>query len=151
MNIPNRDEQSKKICRGALYPRWGNQLFAPDFKGIEVCIATAYHQDPTMLRYLRDPKSDMHGDMTKQLFKLKKFDINYKEHKTLRDATKNGFVFPEFYGSYYKSCAHSLAIDWGGLTDGKWKPGQGLEMPKGNLSDHLIKKGNFVAYKLSVL
>ena len=94
-NIPKRDEESMQLCRRALYPRPGHQLLEIDYSGLEVRIAACYHKDPTMLEYIRNPKSDMHGDMAKQIFLLN--DFNKETHGVLRQAAKNVFVFPEFY------------------------------------------------------
>lgn len=148
-NIPKRDKEAMQICRRALFPREGHQLLEVDFSGLEVSIAACYHKDPTMLSYLEDPHSDMHGDMAYQIFMLEDYDEEIKkagglkkipEFKVLRDATKNGFVFPQFYGDYYGNNAANLACDWGKLPKGKWKKGQGLLMPGGShLSDYLIK------------
>lgn len=141
-NIPKRDEEAKSITRKALYPRPGHQLMEVDYSGIEVCVSACYHQDPTMVKYIKDPKSDMHRDMATQIFMIDKFDKKNPMHKTLRSAAKNGFVFPQFYGDYYGNCAVSLAGTWGKLPEGKWKKGQGLEIEEGRyLSDHLISKG----------
>jgi len=140
-NIPNRDEEIMQICRKALYPRPGHQLVEIDFSGLEVRIAAAYHKDPTMLKYLHNPASDMHADMTKQIFLLDKYIKDDPDHQVLRYATKNGFVFPEFYGDYFKNCAMSLACNWGKLPNGKWKEGQGIKFEGKHLSDHLISKG----------
>ena len=141
-NIPKRDEESMNIVRKALYPRPGHQLLEIDYSGLEVRIAACYHKDPTMLKYIKDPTSDMHSDMAKQLFILDNFDKSIKSHDTLRQAAKNGFVFPEFYGDYYKNCAQSLACNWGKLPQGKWSRGQGIEIDTENytLADHFISK-----------
>jgi DNA polymerase I-like protein with 3'-5' exonuclease and polymerase domains len=146
-NIPIRDEEMGPICRRALYPRPGHQLVELDFKGIEVAIAACYHKDPTMIKYISDPTSDMHGDMASQIFKISPFDKNIPVNKTLRKAAKNGFVFPQFYGDYYKKCAINMACEWGKLPKGKWKPGQGIDMigwepplHKYHLADHMISK-----------
>jgi len=141
-NIPKRDEQSMQICRGALYPRPGHQLLEIDYSGIEVRVAACYHKDSTMLKYINDPKSDMHRDMAIQIFMLDEYDKS--AHNILRQAVKNGFVFPEFYGDYYKKCAINMACNWGKLPQGKWKAGQGIEIGTFLpifLSDHLISKG----------
>lgn len=140
-NIPKRDKEAMEICRRALYPRPGHQLLEVDYSGIEVRIAACYHKDPTMLKYITDPQSDMHGDMAAQIFMIKDFNRCLPEHAYLRNAAKNGFVFPEFYGDYYKNCAENMACGWGQLPNGKWRPGQGVKLPEGNLSDHLINKG----------
>ena len=140
-NIPKRDEESMKIVRKALFPRPGHQLLEADYSGLEVRIAACYHKDETMLKYLRD-NYDMHSDMTKQIFVLDAYDKS--AHNTLRQAVKNGFVFPEFYGDYYGNCAVSMACGWGKLPPGKWGPEEGIEIGTFLpifLSDHLISKG----------
>jgi DNA polymerase I len=147
-NIPKRDKELMKTCRKALFPRPGHQLLEVDYSQLEVRIAACYHEDPVMLKYIKNPASDMHADMTRQLFKIDKFDKSKPSHKELRAATKNSFVFPQFYGDYYKNCAINLACKWGGLPEGKWKSGEGMEMEEGHLSDHMISKGfkNIQAY-----
>ena len=139
-SIPIRDKESMQICRQALYARPGHQLLEIDFKGIEVAINACYNRDPILVKYLKNPKSDMHGDMAKQIFKLDKFDKSISAHYTLRQAAKNGFVFPEFYGDYYKNCAVGLC-EWGQLPQSRWHGGEGIEMPEDTLADYLISKG----------
>lgn len=140
-SIPIRDEESMLICRKALYPRKGHQLLEVDFSGIEVRVAACYHKDTTMLKYIRDPKSDMHGDMAKQIFRIENFDKKSPDHYILRQAAKNGFVFPEFYGDYYKNCAKNMACTWGKLGEGRWKSGEGIPLNGGTIADHLISLG----------
>lgn len=142
-NIPKRDKEAMQTCRKALFARPGHQLVEFDFSGAEVRVATCYHKDPMMIKYIKDPSTDMHGDLATQLFMVDDFNKKIPEHYTLRQAAKNGFVFPQFYGSYWKNCASNLVCEWGKLspTD-KWKKGQGIPMPNGSfLSDHLISKG----------
>jgi len=140
-NIPKRDDEIMQICRKALFPRPGHQLVEIDFSGLEVRIAACYHKDTTMLKYIHDPTSDMHTDMAKQIFMIDEFDK--VKHNILRQATKNGFVFPQFYGDYYKNCAEGMACNWGQLPQGKWTRGQGVHLDTEHftLSDHLISKG----------
>jgi DNA polymerase-1 len=140
-NIPARDEESMQICRGAILPRPGHQLLEIDFKGIEVSINCCYNKDPNLIKYVSDPTKDMHADVAKQLFKVKNFDKHIKEHYRLRQATKNGFIFPEFYGDYYKHCSGNLLCNWGKLPQGRFHSGQGIPMPEGTLADHLISVG----------
>lgn len=103
-NQPNRDKEIKKYIRTAFIPRKGRQLLEADFSGSEVKCACYYHRDPNMYAYLTDPTKDMHRDMAKQLYKLADDEWN----KPIRQAAKNKFVFPEFYGSYYKSVGPDL-------------------------------------------
>ncbi len=140
-NIPKRDEESMQIVRRAIYPRPGHLLVEIDYSGLEVHISACYHRDQRMIQYINNPASDMHSDMAKQIFMLDKFDPSIEGHKVLRQAAKNGFVFPEFYGDYFKSCAANIACKWGELPKGKWAPKQGIKLNGEYLSDHLIAKG----------
>jgi len=140
-NIPIRDEESMQITRRAIFPRPGHQLLEVDFKAIEVAINACYNKDTTLVKYVTNPKSDMHADMTKQIFKMDNFDKEIPEHYVLRQAVKNGFVFPEFYGDYYKNCATNILCNWGKLSQGRFHSGEGIPMPKGTLADHLINVG----------
>lgn len=138
-NIPKRDKEALKICRGALYPRRGHMLVSADFSALEVMISACYHKDPTMLKYLKDKRSDMHLDMAKQIFIFEELDRSIPEYALLRQAAKNGFVFPQFYGDYYGNNAKYLA-DWVKLPHDRWKSGAGVEMPGGDtIADHFRK------------
>jgi DNA polymerase-1 len=140
-NVPKREQEAMLITRKCLFPRVGHRLMELDFGSLEVRIAAAYHKDPTMLKYLREGH-DMHGDIAKQIFFLDKFDKSIPSHDKLRKAAKNGFVFAEFYGDWYKKCAANLACTWGQLPKGKWKSGQGILFEDGHsLADHLKQNG----------
>jgi len=114
-----------------LIPPDGACLIDIDYSGIEVRIGCALHRDPQMIKYLNDPSSDMHRDAACDLFMLSPDQVT----KTLRQGGKNGFVFPQFYGDYYKNNASGLWRDYilsknfGQLKDG------------GQLRAHLNKKG----------
>jgi DNA polymerase-1 len=140
-NIPKRDKESMKICRRAILPRPGHMLVEADFSALEVNISECYHKDPVMMNYLLDPKSDMHLDMAKQIFIMPDMQKSIPAHAVMRQAAKNGFVFPQFYGDYYGNNAHSLC-EWTKLPRGRWKRGQGLELPDGShISNHFLSKG----------
>lgn len=142
-NVPKRNEKAKKICRKALIPSKGHFLAELDYSSIEVRIAACYHKDPNMIRYLKDPTTDMHADMAKQLYMLPDFDKKSRNHATLRSAAKNGFVFPQFYGDYYEKCAISLAHNWGKLPEKKrWSVSDGIEIYDGvHLGKHFLDNG----------
>lgn len=112
-NLPIRDKEMGKIIRQAFIPRSGHRFGGIDISGAEVRIAACYHHDMTMLTYIRNPSSDMHRDMAMECYKLPQDQVT----KELRYCAKNKFVFPQFYGDWYKSCATSLwsAIDEMGL------------------------------------
>jgi len=140
-NIPKRDKEAMKLTRRALFPRPGHQILEVDYSGLEVRIAACYHKDPTMIKYLKEG-FDMHGDMAVQLFKLDKYDSSNANHAYLRAATKNGFVFPQFYGDYFGNCAKYLACDWGKLPSGNFLYSQGVDVePDRSLAKHLVGKG----------
>lgn len=103
-NIPYRDKETRKIVRSGVVPTKGNKLLEVDYSSIEVRIAACYTKDPVLISYINDPTTDMHKDIAKQLFFLNDDEIT----KELRFYAKNGFVFPQFYGSYYKPCAWNL-------------------------------------------
>lgn len=140
-NIPKRDKQAMEITRGCLFPRPGHLILEADYSSLEVRIAACYHKDPVMIKYLKDPSSDMHADIAKEIFLLDKLDKSDSGHKFLRYLAKNGFVFPQFYGSYYKNCASNIAIIQGKLSQSKWKKGQGIDLGGYTISDLLISKG----------
>ncbi|MFA5526883.1 MAG: DNA polymerase [Acholeplasmataceae bacterium] len=139
-NIPKRDAEAKRITRRALLPRPGHQLIEADYSGVEVAIGACYHKDPVMIKYIKDPSSDMHLDMARQIYLMP--DLKKEgPGKLLRQSAKNGFVFPQFYGDYYANNAAGIC-GWTKLPNGRWKPGQGVPSPYGGtISDHLISKG----------
>jgi DNA polymerase I-like protein with 3'-5' exonuclease and polymerase domains len=146
-NIPKRDEEMQKVCRKSLYPRPGHQLMEIDFGQLEVRISACYNKDEKLIADILH--GDMHTDMAKEIFMIDNFDKSKKGHATLRQAAKNGFIFAEFYGDYFKNCAENVVSNWGQLPKtGKWKYGQGIIIDEIGkpfkpyyLSDHLISKG----------
>jgi uracil-DNA glycosylase family 4 len=128
-NIPVRDVDNQKLLRTAIKPSEGNQLLEVDFKGIEVCVSACYHKDPVMIAYIKDKSKDMHRDMAMQLFKLKKEEVS----KPIRHLSKNGYVFPEFYGSYWKQVAPAV---WDTIKEREPKTMDGIF-----LLDHLKQNG----------
>lgn len=103
-NIPVRDEDARKTIRRGVIPSPGYKLMEVDYSAIEVRIAACYTHDPKLISYIHDPKTDMHRDQACEIFLLKKDQVN----KDIRFYAKNGFVFPQFYGSTYKVCSANL-------------------------------------------
>ena len=103
-NIPKRDPQAKAIIRSTIVPSKGNRLKEYDYKGIEVAVSCCYHKDPNMLKYIIDPTTDMHRDTAMELF----FKTKETFTKDERQAAKNGFVFPAFYGSNFIQIAPNI-------------------------------------------
>lgn len=101
-NFPARNKVISGIVRRCFIPRKGHQLIEIDYGGIEVMIAACYHKDPTCIHDILH--GDMHRDMASEIFMCKPEQVGKME----RYVSKNRFVFPEFYGSYWASCAPSL-------------------------------------------
>lgn len=104
-NIPTRDPEIGECIRSCFIPRKGRRIVERDFSGIEVRVAACYNKDPVLIRYIKDPTTDMHRDTACDLFFLEPGQV---EKKTTRDWAKNRFVFPQFYGSVYFQCAPHL-------------------------------------------
>lgn len=132
-NIPIRDAEIGPVVRAAFKPSPGNRLLEIDYGGIEVKGACWYHQDPVMLDYLWDSSKDMHRDMAMECYILESLDKSNKNEKDIRYCGKNKFVFPEFYGDYYASCARSL---WASIDQMKLALKDGTPLRK-----HLRQQG----------
>lgn len=129
-NIPIRDPKVSGIIRPCFIARDGEHLIEIDFAQLEVRISACYNKDPVLMRYICDPTTDMHRDMACEIFLLKPEQV---EKKTTRDAAKNQFVFPAFYGSYYKQYTKAI---WERMERAKYK------LPCGKLlKQHLKEKG----------
>ncbi len=140
-NIPARDKYAMSTIRKAIYPRKGYQLMEADFSSLEVNIAACYHKDKNMIKYLTNPKSDMHGDVAKQIFMIDNFDKKIPGHAHLRKATKNSFIFPQFYGDYYGNNALSF-VTWCKLPEKKFNTSDGVKLTNTEtICGHLINKG----------
>lgn len=103
-NIPIRDPLIKKLIRRSFLARPGHCIVDLDFKGSEVNAAAWYHKDPTMLEYIAKDPGRMHFDAAKQIYMLpSKLMMD-----NIRYCGKNMFVFPQFYGDWWLSCARNL-------------------------------------------
>jgi len=128
-NIPARDEDAKRVTRGGIIPSPGFRICEVDYSAIEVRIIACYTKDPVLISYIHDPSSDMHRDQAKEIFILTDEQVT----KELRSYAKNKFVFPEFYGSYYKSCARDL---WEFVVDAGLLTAEGI-----TVKEHLARYG----------
>jgi DNA polymerase I-like protein with 3'-5' exonuclease and polymerase domains len=103
-NYPARDPEISAMIRRAFIPRKGCVLVENDFKGVEVGVSACYNKDSNLIAYVKNPNLDMHRDMAMELFFLKKHQVS----KPIRHESKNNFVFPQFYGDWFKSIADTL-------------------------------------------
>ena len=133
-NIPVRDEEFYELCRRAIRPRKGHRFLEVDYSALEVRIAAAITGDERLIDDVLH--GDMHKDMAMELYALKSLDKNHKGESRLRQGAKNGFVFPQFYGDFYKNNV-KLLMEWA----------EGVKLKNGTkVSKHLRRKG-FVRYK----
>lgn len=128
-NFPVRDKEIARIIRSLFVARPGCVLVENDFKGIEVSVSACYHKDQNFIDYITTPGKDMHRDMAAQLYIMEPGQV----HKDARYGAKNKFVFPEFYGDFYLSCARAL---WEWAEKGKLTGPNGEPMLK-----HLRNQG----------
>jgi DNA polymerase-1 len=103
-NIPKRDADAQKSTRQAIKPSPGFKLLDWDFSGIEVCMAACVSKDISLIKYVTTPGTDMHRDSAADIWMLPPEEVEF----WIRFYAKNQWVFPEFYGSWYKECAKNL-------------------------------------------
>lgn len=110
-NQPIRNKEMADIIRSCFVAPPDYHFAEVDFSGIEVRVGCCIHKDPNMIRYIKDPTTDMHRDQAMRMFGLNKEEVN---KRSTRDFSKNMFVFPEFYGSVYFQCAPNI---WEAVND----------------------------------
>lgn len=103
-NLPKHDEEVYKMLRKLIVPRKGYKIGEYDYGSMEVRCIACYNKDPNLIAYINNPNTDMHRDMAGMIFLKDKKDISSDE----RYVAKNSFVFPTFYGSYYKNTSTQL-------------------------------------------
>ena len=128
-NISVRNELAKNVCRGGLVPSKGNKILEADYSGVEVRVSATVHKDPNMINYILDDTTDMHRDTAADLWMLAQSAVT----KQIRQSAKGNWVFPQFYGSWYKECAENL---WKECIGGGFVLGNGVL-----LKDHMKEKG----------
>jgi len=104
-NLPKRDPLAKQYVRKGIIPDEGFHFCEADYSSLEVRIFACHCLDPVLIDYVNDPTTDMHRDQCVDLFML---DGQEYVSKAMRTDIKAGWVFAEFYGSYYKSCARKM-------------------------------------------
>lgn len=139
-NIPIRLPEQAKIIRPAFIPREGNVLSEWDFKGAEVRVGACYHKDPAMMRYIKDPTTDMHRDAAADCYILPKSEVP----KDVRQEVKGDFVFATFYGSFYDSVADSL---WWAIKLNKLKTKAGVGLYKHLAANGIAELGDMAALR----
>ena len=141
-NIPIRDPRMAKLIRRAFIARPNHRIVETDYSGIEICGAACYHKDPRMISYIKTNPGQLHMDLAQQCYMLPKKEMkakgkeDAKRIKDIRYCGKNKFIFPQFYGDWYLSCAKSL---WEAISQMRLKTRDGLSLKK-HLRSQGIKK-----------
>lgn len=118
-NIPTRTPEGRRI-RHAIMAELDGWIAALDYGQIEARVIGMASEDDNLMRY-QWSDYDIHGHWAKRITEeypkvkdwiVKTFSVDWEEkgHKTLRQETKNKWVFPQFFGSAARSCAASLHI-----------------------------------------
>lgn len=130
-NQPIRDKRQAKLIRRAFVPRDDDFIFAEVDQGaLEFRGGACFWRDPEMVAYASDPTLDIHRDMASECYVLERDNVS----KTARGFAKNKFVFPTFYGSWFKNTARGLWDEIG--------RGAGIQTAEGVcLYEHLKKQG----------
>ena len=130
-NQPVRIEEQKAIVRKGYIPSPGNKIAEFDYGSQEVKTAACVTKDKNLIKYCKDPTTDMHRDSAMDIWQLPLEEIDYdagkekygnnltREHwkkngKMIRFYAKNRWVFTQFYGDWYGSCADML---WSTCSD----------------------------------
>jgi len=129
-NTPQRNEKAKKLIRSGIVATLGHKLAEIDFSGIEINILGCETKDKALLKYLWNPKTDMHYDQGKSLFILDDDGMN----KAIRYNAKSDFVFLEVYGGKAEASAKYLWFDSIDLKTGKNADGP-------TIKKHLAQQG----------
>jgi DNA polymerase I-like protein with 3'-5' exonuclease and polymerase domains len=103
-NIPKREKEAKKVTRQGVVAEPGYRLCAVDYGSQEVRTAAILSGDRALMEYCHQPDSDMHADVAHRIWRIDPDWIS----SMLRFHSKGGFVFSQFYGSYYVSCGIDL-------------------------------------------
>lgn len=147
-NWPIRDKEQGKIIRQCFIPRGKDRhILEIDFFGNEIKSSYCYHKDPT---YFHDiTTGDMHRDTAAEIFFLKKKDVV----KEQRQAAKNKFVFPQFFGDYYINCAQGLweeiirtKLNVNGVEMREWLKSKGIKKLGSLDPKDQIVPGTFTAH-----
>lgn len=111
-NLPKRDPEAGMLVRRAVLAPPGFGWLECDYSSIEVHGLEWYSLDRALSDYLHTPGADMHRDQTMLMFDIRsksEWDgLDKKATKALRNWVKNQWVFPLFYGSWWKACMEHL-------------------------------------------
>jgi DNA polymerase-1 len=103
-NMPVRIPWVAELIRPLFIAPDGFHFAELDYGSIEVRISACNHHDPKLIEYCRNPDSDMHRDMACEIYQCAASQVT----DPTRYSAKSNFVFAQFYGDWYKTCARHL-------------------------------------------
>ena len=143
-NFPKRDPEQKKIRR-AFVPHIGDMFIEFDFQGSEICMMAMLSGDKLLQQQLNDDV-DVHRRWASELFERPEEEIT----KLHRYIAKNGFVFPEFYGSWHVPIAAATNLKVDRVKEVEelfWKTHPGIKDYQ-NSEYALYNKNGYIQYPL---
>jgi len=123
-NLPARDSRGKQIRRIICAPP-GYLIMEADFSAAEVRTLAMYSNDRNLLHYIREGV-DFHRKWAAVIYEKPQVEVTKEE----RSFTKTNFVFPLFYGSWYKKIAQVFEMNadfMKGIENSFWKDFQGVK------------------------
>lgn len=119
-NIQNWPARKHKEIRGIIYAPEGHWMLACDYGQIEFRVVGMASEDANLVKYCWTGY-DAHGYWAQRMvdeygpikdYIVEAFGVDWDEKglKTLRQEAKNGWVFPQLFGSSTHSCAEQLHL-----------------------------------------
>lgn len=109
-NGQNWPKRRDKEVRRVVDPGPGWSLLSSDYKQLEALCIACVSEDPTFCRAILS-NYDVHMDWAQRILKAYPKAIkNYGDVKAFRSVVKNQWVFPQFYGASFRTCARALGI-----------------------------------------
>ena len=103
-NLPKRSEEHQEF-RKLVIPYYGDCFIEADAQASEVRVIAMVTQDPVLIKQVLDGY-DLHAYWASRVYDVPVDKVT----KQQRFMGKNKFVFPEFYGSYYKTIANDFKL-----------------------------------------
>ena len=132
-NIPKRDPMQQQVRR-VFVPHVGDLFLEADYASAEVRVLGMYSHDANLIEYIRSG-GDMHATWASRIYDvpLEQYqgDVD-KAQKAQRGEAKTSWVFPQFYGAWWKSCMASFPdvnkgeSFWRGLERDLWAEFSGV-------------------------
>ena len=116
-NLPIRDPVMGKIIRMGFIPRDGFMIGGFDYGGIELSMSGCNSKDPLLIKNF----FNIHLEEAANCYAMCESQVT----KDVRYNGKNGFVFPELYGSWYEQCAMNL---WKAIREMKLTTKSGIPL-----------------------